>query len=159
VIADTEEGSAMITRVLPVLAVCLLAAVAPGPPDAVRDESKQLQGVWEVVGFEADGVGEDELLGSTVVFSEKTLRIADLPEMRYRIDSAKEPKWFDATAEATEETPFSSGMAGIYKLEENTLTICYSPRKPGWVRPSEFKTAADSRAAVLVLKRAKRGGP
>jgi len=148
----------MITRLLPVLAVCLLAAFVLGQPDAASEERKQLRGVWEVVGFEADGQAEDELIGATVAFGEKTLQLADLPVMRYRIDPGKEPKWIDATIEAGKDTTLTSGMAGIYKIERDTLTICYNPRTPGWTRPRAFRLGKDG-GALMVLKRVKRGEP
>ena len=70
----------------------------------------------------------------------------------YKIDPAKNPKWLDARAEVSKEVPFPYGMVGIYKIEKDSLTLCYCPPKQDVVRPTEFKSSAHGNALV-VLKR------
>ena len=47
----------------------------------------------------------------------------------------------------------SETIYGIYKIEGDTLTICFNESEKPEDRPKEFKTSKDDRARLLTLKR------
>ena len=145
---------------------CLAAGLhsAPAPFEArparevsVAGEWGRLQGVWEVVRFECDGEQEEEIVGLPVAFAPGKLRFPGNPEMDCQIDPAGRPRRFDASSKATDTFPLDVAVHGIYKLEGDTLTLCYRPRKDDGPRPTEFRTD-EERGALMVLKRAGREG-
>jgi uncharacterized protein (TIGR03067 family) len=61
-------------------------------------------------------------------------------------DSAKQPKELDASAPLNQKL----GFTGIYKVDGDTLTICWSP---GVFRPHTFKSSKGNGYTITTLKR------
>lgn len=68
----------------------------------------------------------------------------------YKLDGGQKPKQIDMIG--TEEENRGKTAQGIYALDGDTLTICYT--MPGGERPKEFESKPASKALV-VWKRAK----
>jgi uncharacterized protein (TIGR03067 family) len=77
--------------------------------------------------------GEDGRAGRSVVYPVTT-------------DSTKQPKELDASAPLNQKL----GFTGIYKLDGNTLTICWNP---GVFRPHAFKSSKGNGFTVTTLTR------
>jgi uncharacterized protein (TIGR03067 family) len=72
----------------------------------------------------------------------------------YKVDPKAKPATIDmATPVPANAAPFHP-MLGIYKIEGDTLTLCYSTG--GGERPKSFEPEAGARVVVMVLKRAKK---
>lgn len=74
---------------------------------------------------------------------------------QFKVDAKANPAAIDVTYQKPDGGPLPQpAMLGIYKIEEDTLTICYAPGSTE--RPTTFEPAGGDRVAVLVLKRAKK---
>jgi RNA polymerase sigma-70 factor (ECF subfamily) len=145
-------------RLLLVVAVGLaLGADAARGDDAVKD-LKQFQGTWTLDSVEANGVKVDRdamrKAGhdiTMVVQDDKfTLKLkrGDL-EGTLKLDPTRKPRAYDA--KGTDPEGQTHETVGIYKIEGDTLTVCYVAA--GKDRPTEFKADAGSEAVVQVFKR------
>jgi uncharacterized protein (TIGR03067 family) len=140
--------------------ICLLAAgllAADVPRDQIqRDDLEQLQGTWKVERIElagqampANAVGELRMVfegNSLTMMMDKNMR----EKGRFALVEG-EPPGIDI------EEPGGAGnriVKGIYRLEEDTLTIC-SEEGGGrqGVRPKSFETKGNERVVLIVLKR------
>jgi uncharacterized protein (TIGR03067 family) len=132
-------------------------------PNAVRTDAERLQGTWNFVALETDGVKlpDDVIQGSrfrTVVQGNTiTLLSAEgevLWKATFRLDVASTPKALDLTY--TEGPTQGATSLGIYELDGDTWKICIAP--PGKDRPREFATEAESGLSLQTLKRAAADG-
>jgi uncharacterized protein (TIGR03067 family) len=141
---------------------CLLAAALLAgdvPRDQIqRDDFEQLQGTWKVERLEfggqampANAVGELRMTfegNSLTMMSDKNTR----EKGRFALVDGTEPPGIDI------EEPRGGGMhmaKGIYRLEEDTLTICMEEGggRQGGMRPKSFDTKGNDRVVLIVLKR------
>jgi uncharacterized protein (TIGR03067 family) len=154
-----------------------LEQIEAAAPSTVQNELKKLQGTWKVVASESDGqrpargwfleeftkarltVKEDKLLFSSE--GNRPWEVAYQPDRKpkldtYWLDPAKKPRAFTITVSVG---GFLSGgietVYGIYKLESNQLTICYSTRWAEKSRPTAFKTREGSERVLLIYEREK----
>src|SRR4051812_33035021 len=150
---------AMKMRLLMVVVVGLaLGADAPKKDEAAKD-LKQFQGAWALDSMEINGVKVDadnlKKAGITMmVTGEKLilkLKRGDL-EGTLKLDPTKKPRAYDAKGTDPEGKTHES--VGIYKLDGDTLTICFVGA--GKNRPTEFKAGAGSEAVFQVFKRDKK---
>jgi RNA polymerase sigma factor (sigma-70 family) len=124
-------------------------------------ELKALQGKWRVVKIEVDG---KELLPEDIAkiqFTikdneiEQTTAGVDQPEkMKIALKPGASPKEIDLTPLTGPEDFKGKTAPGIYKLTDDTLTMCgakFDQRDKG--RPKEFK--ADDGVSLIVLERIK----
>jgi uncharacterized protein (TIGR03067 family) len=69
---------------------------------------------------------------------------------RYRVDPAQTPREIDIIATTGENE--GKTLKGIYRLEKDTLTLCYIV--PDKDRPTQFKSEPGSGVTLTVWKRA-----
>jgi uncharacterized protein (TIGR03067 family) len=154
----------------------LSIAVGEGAADAARAELKRLQGTWVHVSTERNGEKRPEPL-TLWVFDENRAKVhhqtrpinADPKTWRFepnrsnlmltyhfKLDPSRSPKALDqSTQYNSEKTPGKPRLA-IYKLEGDTLTICYAGYYDKGNRPLNFTAANGSDRAIYILKREKK---
>jgi len=71
----------------------------------------------------------------------------------YRVDPKKDPAEIDLIPPADKREVV---LQGIYRLDGDTLTLCFRPGAPGAGRPKSFDSPAGSDVIVMTLRRAKR---
>jgi uncharacterized protein (TIGR03067 family) len=137
-----------------VLAVSLLLAAQTPKEDASKDDLKKLEGTWEVVQMERAGraLSSEQVksLNFQVTFKEKQIRSRTgsiTTEGTYQIDATKSPRTIDVTDRA------GKLERGIYKLDDDTLTVVTAPT--GADAPTSLEPKSGSSQMLLVLKRVK----
>jgi uncharacterized protein (TIGR03067 family) len=130
---------------------------ATAKESAVKDEEK-IVGTWAYVSVEAGGqkLPEEEVKKAKLIFTAegKFTAINSKGEMRRatcKLDPAKKPKEMTTTNED------GKTHLGIYKLDEDTLTICMHQEDRA-DRPAEFTTKKGTKLVLVVLKREKDEG-
>jgi uncharacterized protein (TIGR03067 family) len=120
-----------------------------------KQELDKLQGEWTLVSTEVGGKKrpdtENALSKLTISENQWVGTHRDFPRQNrstIEIDPSKDPKTIDLISRHENAT-----APGIYKLEGDTLTVCYGT--VGGERPKEFKTTQES-GVLVVLKRAKK---
>jgi len=120
-----------------------------------KQEFDKLQGEWTLVSTEVGGKKRPNTVNavSKLTISENqwvvTYRdFASNARSTIEIDPSKDPKSIDLTFRGEKEP-----ARGIYKLEGDTLTVCYGTA--GGERPKEFKTTQET-GLLVVWKREKK---
>lgn len=145
--------------------LCLAKAGADGKEDdALKKELARLEGVWKI--SEALHGGEVVEQSEPEEFEFKAgkllVRKGDRAPitMTLRLDLSPDPKLLDWTTDPKGKFDDADKFAeGIYKLDGDTLTVCYHVRDNRFAkgsRPTEFKSAEGSDSMLIVFKRAKR---
>src|SRR5262245_992605 len=139
--------------VLGVGALVSMSARADDKANAL--DLKKLQGAWIVGEAERDGepidIQGNKMLVNDILFTIFT-KSAEL-EGDLVLDAAKSPKRID--------WQHQKGMLrdkkweGIYKLEGDKLTLCYTEADTGKARPDAFVTQKDTNRLLIVLERKK----
>jgi RNA polymerase sigma factor (sigma-70 family) len=117
----------------------------------VSDDAEKLQGTWEVVAVERDGL---ELPEQEFAYIQMTIRGKAITartrtgdqEITFRLDPMSRPKSIDISI--TNQTYY-----GIYALAGNTLKLCW-PENAGRERPTEFVCQRRSGTILITCKRA-----
>jgi uncharacterized protein (TIGR03067 family) len=145
-------------RTAGLLALCVAAAVTFGAragradkKEAPKDE-KAIVGTWTVVSFEEGG----KKAAKEVTKQRKVIITADgkmkakqgekEQEFTLKLDPARKPKQFSATNDK------GRTALGIYKLDGDTLTVCWA--RVG-ARPTAFASKKGTAVVLEVLKRQK----
>ena len=127
-----------------VVPMVLLAAATADDPAALKKEIDLLRGTWTVM-------GADDLKRSFVIYGDESFEInlggAHVNGTR-KIDPGKKPKQITLTPDGSEKP-----LLGIYKVEGDTLTLCFGEK-----RPTAFKAKEGTSQTLWVLKREKRDG-
>ena len=142
-----------------ITAIALALLLFGGVQSAIRgDDMKDLAGTWTCTSAVNDGkpIAEDivkELrLTLTAEGGYKTTRGDQvLFDSTCKLDPSQTPKHIDMIG--TEGDNKGKAAQGIYKLERDMLTICYT--MPGGERPKEFDSKPGSAATLVVWKRGK----
>jgi uncharacterized protein (TIGR03067 family) len=133
-------------------AALLVAAPAvkakPTPDDVVPT------GEWVIVKLEQAGNDLLQGLGTlTLTFQDRTA-VVRLGKLEFPVGVTFDPTARPKEINVTPDMSGASHLAGIYKIEGDTLTICLGD-KVGSPRPTEFKADGPD-AGLIVLKRAKK---
>jgi len=131
---------------------------------ALKKELARLEGVWTISearhGGEVVEGGEPRELefkaGKLIVRQGDRAPIT----LTLRLDLSADPKVMDWTTDPKGKFDDADKFAeGIYKLDGDTLTVCYHVRDNRFAkgnRPTEFKSDEGSDAMLIVLKRSKK---
>jgi uncharacterized protein (TIGR03067 family) len=145
----------MSLRALAPFAVLLL--LAADDKDTKKD-ADQLQGTWDVVSLEvggqkapADGLERFRLTIKGDKMSHKAADDGQTEETTFVLDPTKKPKTIDMTLKKGGDA--GKIILGIYAIEGDTLKLCMN--QPSLERPKDFASKAETRVALVILKRAK----
>jgi uncharacterized protein (TIGR03067 family) len=100
------------------------------------------------VSIETDGQQAADGAGAKFVFTEDTMDVGGIPNW-YRLDPTKEPKHLDFNTEGLQKP-----HRAIYRLEGDTLTICFATIA-GEPRPTKFTTTPDDGTQMVICEQAK----
>jgi len=129
-----------------------LVPAAPAPKDAPKPAADNpLLGEWVVESHVASGkvlpkVGKVETI--TITKDRWQIEKESKSESLLSVDPTKDPPHVDVWVPDQEE----NRARGIYKVEGDTLTVCYSL---GPDRPTKFESLPKSRVYLITLKRVK----
>ena len=131
----------------------LFDRVQPHPAFAATIAArKKLQGQWDVESIEEDGTKQTrpDIKSITIVGRRATFehRLGTAKAFLV-LDPLTEPASIDILG-TNEDFPF--GGLGIYKLDGDTLTVCWGSAGE---RPKDFATQAGDHETLVVLKKAK----
>jgi uncharacterized protein (TIGR03067 family) len=117
--------------------------------------ASELQGVWAAVSFHSDGGSTQMPEGGAIPYTFEGNKLSHVGptnkrvEIEYRLDPTKNPTQFDQRFTGGTMGPWIA--KGIYKVEGDTLTICYGD--PHIERPNDFTTRPGDGRMMVVLKR------
>ena len=124
------------------------------------NKAPKLDGTYVLVGLEAGGDKMDELITqgpeadrTVTIAGDKMISKKDGKDdtVTFKLDTSKSPPHIDLfEAGEKDDTAY-----GIYKLEGDTLTICFAESNKPEDRPKEFKTTKDNNAIIMTLKKKK----
>jgi uncharacterized protein (TIGR03067 family) len=115
-------------------------------------DTDRLQGTWVAMNGESQGkaLQPDELKRLTLAFEADRISIFQLngekEEGTFKLNPTREPKAIDVT-----RTDDKRVMRGIYRLEENRLTLCLGD--PGEPRPGQFESDPKITTRLVVVMR------
>lgn len=118
-----------------------------------KSDQEKMQGKWKIVRCEFSGTDVSSIVGveDTITDARWSRPKRRTAEYQLKFDTSKDPKSVDLTAERLG----NQSLKGIYKLEGDTLTICYA-YAPDSPRPTEFKTTSGVNGYLYVLERVKK---
>jgi uncharacterized protein (TIGR03067 family) len=129
----------------------VLAVGAPGPKDKVNPS--KIEGDWTIMEYLQGGQERTDRKGIVFRIGDgKILTVGKKEEVDYKLDAKTDPPSIDLIPpKAAKE----GSLRGIYKLEGDTLIICF-PKGGRIERPKKFESPADTQIVLMTLKRVKK---
>src|SRR5436190_18718973 len=143
--------------VLAGLAGCLLVAADEGPAEKAKKELDAIQGTWNGVSGEENGMALDKATAEAmqlIIKGDKyTLKIQgnEVEQGTLKLDPSKTPKAVDIKITSGEDK--GKDQFGFYEVEKDTLKL--NVARPGKERPKDFGAKAGSEASLFVFKKPK----
>lgn len=134
----------------------LILAAALAAPAAAADVPAALTGSWTAIEAQRDGAEASELVGHRLEFEDQAFRIlgADgklLYAGRYAVDATALPARIDFVQEAGGAK--GQTWEGIWRLEDERLTIVDDAPDPAKGRPVDFAAGEGSGHVMVVFRR------
>lgn len=123
---------------------------------AVKKDLDKLQGAWVVIDAERDGQPLQRIKGNKLVIKGNQFTIVTkCAELKgdLTLDPSKTPRTIDFQHQ--EGMLLDKSWKGIYKFEDDKLTLCYAEADSGKDRPTEFATEDGSSRLLIVVQRKK----
>src|SRR5262245_38375694 len=136
-------------------AAMMLFALA-GDTDAIRKDTKALQGTWKVIASQQDGdrVPPDDLKGLFLIFKANAILIREGgktdEKFAFALDPAKKPKEMDLTIKFGPNKEKID--RAIYEFDGERLRICIQSNKDS-PRPREFVSTPGSKLWLVTLQK------
>lgn len=137
-------------------------AIADDKPkgDAEKEDSRKLQGIWQVTKFvdhSEEAASADEIKHMSIEFKGDDMIVRkdkddSGKEFQFTLNPSKKPKWIDVDMGGRVSE-------GIYKLDGDELTLCIvggTRSGKAAVRPSEFKASNREIHSLFVLRKMKK---
>ena len=122
-----------------------------------QSDHDRINGHWKVESSQRDGQASQARVGDVDTFDKNkvTIQSKELTkpiEAEFKLDPAKKPAEIDVVIKVD-----SSGLrwSGIYKLEGDTLTICWAQNEKDETRPTDFTSKQGDGRVLFVYKRVK----
>jgi uncharacterized protein (TIGR03067 family) len=134
-----------------------LVAADDSKEEAIKKDSKQLQGAWQAVNFERNGekAPEDDVKNYKMTIDGDKYKFTaggdTLSAGTLKLDPTSKPKSIEIVV--TEGEHSGNTMKGIYEVDDDNHKICVA--EPDKTKPTEFGSKADSGTIYIVFKRAK----
>jgi uncharacterized protein (TIGR03067 family) len=148
----------MKTNALSAVTVLFLTAVLARAQGEPRGVAEKLIGTWNVVAGEKEGKKEppERIKNTTVEFTRDRVIVTTKDASKsyrasYKLGLKHKPYAIVMKAEAGKDK--GEAAQGIFRLEGDLLTICYS--LPGAPAPEQFRTTPGDRRLLFVLQKAK----
>ena len=124
------------------------------------DDEAALQGEWQAVelrvGGKTSSEEEEDVKSVRFAFSGRemlNLSISGGQKRTFKVEPESTPKHIDITYQEGRDK--GQTAFGIYKLEEDRLTLCFPADLKSSKRPDDFQSEPKNGQVILVLKRAK----
>ena len=154
----------MNSQLLGAVAVVLSMVVPAFADDPNKDDHDEIEGTWKVVSSEIDGkpLAAERIKDMRVVHTHKdgvhrfVFKKGDEVQAEgiVKHDEKMSPKGFDTTY--TKGINKGQTIKGIYKLDDNKLTVCWDTDDPE--RPKDFSSKPGSGHTLRVYAREKGAG-
>ncbi|MGE0240076.1 MAG: TIGR03067 domain-containing protein [Parvibaculaceae bacterium] len=136
-------------------AFALFLLLSAAAPTLAADVVTGLDGAWTAISAERDGAPAGELVGHRIEFKDDRFRILKDDNLlfggHFTSDPGKTPAQIDFTIE--EGAAKGQSWAGIYKIENEVLTICDNAANPAVPRQQGFTAPKGSGYVCLNFKR------